>query len=131
MPIQVYTLDWPGLPKSMNRSRGGNQGRASVMKQAREKAELQDQLGIVMMVARVPRKPFMRIDASAVLRFPVHRERDEGNFRSALEKALGDALQDTGRLDGDTPDKFRFGSLEFDDELGPPRTLILLRCALR
>lgn len=67
-----------------------------------------------------------RVRASAQLRFPKRRRRDEGNFRAPLEKALGDALQHRGIIADDTPDYFTFGELTFDPEPGPSRTTITM-----
>lgn len=73
-----------------------------------------------------PRRGYYRVRASAVLRFPKRRRRDEGNFRAPLEKALGDALQHRGIIADDTPDHFTFGELTFDPEPGPSRTTITM-----
>lgn len=66
---------------------------------------------------RLPR-PSERITASAVLSFPTNRRRDEGNYRSMLEKALGDALTNGGWLTDDTPEHFRFDRVEFEHRPG-------------
>ena len=52
--------------------------------------------------------PLERVTAQAVLTFTTRRRRDEGNYRSHLEKWLGDLLQVTGRLTDDTPDRYQF-----------------------
>ena len=49
------------------------------------------------------------VEASAFLTFTTSRRRDEGNYRSHLEKWLGDVLQATDRLTDDTPEYYRFG----------------------
>lgn len=79
---------------------------------------------VALLAARVP-KPLPPVRASAVLRFSSKRKRDEGNFRSVLEKALGDALQ-LGWLEDDTPEFFTFGDLSFDEETGTPLTKIVI-----
>ena len=48
------------------------------------------------------------VEASAFLTFTTSRRRDEGNYRSHLEKWLGDVLQFTDRLADDTPEYYRF-----------------------
>jgi hypothetical protein len=67
-----------------------------------------------------------RITASAVLRFPTRRRRDTGNYRTPLEKALGDALQLAGVIPDDTPDLYTLDRMRFDATPGPARTIITL-----
>jgi hypothetical protein len=50
-----------------------------------------------------------QVGAGARLTFKVERRRDEGNFRTLIEKSLGDALVNGGWLPDDTPDYFRMG----------------------
>lgn len=76
--------------------------------------------------ASVPASPITRIEATALLTFPTHRRRDTGNFRTPLEKALGDCLVQHGALRDDTPDQYEFGWLRFNPELGPNSTVIQL-----
>lgn len=97
---------------------------------ARHKAKqaLRADLQRLLVAADVPRPiPGGRVRASAVLLFPTQRRRDEGNYRTALEKALGDALAPAPtkeeRLHGlaplwvwlpdDTPAHFTFGAVTF------------------
>lgn len=97
---------------------------------ARHKAKraLQADLQRLMLAADVPRPiPGGRVRATARLLFPAGRRRDEGNYRTALEKALGDALapapskqeRELGLepmfrwLPDDTPDRFTFGAVTF------------------
>lgn len=121
----VVTIELPSVPPSLNRSRGGNQGQASVAKQNRIKQELQQELWTYLRLSALP-KHCTRITAEARLRFPVRRGRDEGNFSWLLEKALGDALQSGQYLESDTPDHYQFGKLEFEEHPGPVRTLVIL-----
>lgn len=92
-----------------------------------------DALTLVLNTSRLPRpragEPprLAEVEASAVLRFKDRRRRDEGNFRTPLEKALGDALTGRGYLADDTPDQYRFTSCEFDPEPGRPQTVLTLR----
>jgi hypothetical protein len=55
--------------------------------------------------------------------FTLRRDRDEGNFRFFLEKALGDALQNGGWLKNDTPDQYRFSTVDF--EIGDQKRTII------
>lgn len=93
------------------------------------KKRWQGNFGVALMAAKVPRK-LKRVEASAVLRFRQKRKRDEGNFRTMLEKALGDMLTLGGWLDDDTPEQYSFKAVEFDPEKGPARTLIRLEVQL-
>lgn len=70
----------------------------------------------LLQVAGVPRG-LGRVEASAVLTFTRRGRRDVVNFRTLLEKCLGDALVNGGWLDDDTPNEFSFGAVEF--EVGP------------
>lgn len=67
------------------------------------------------------------VHATASLRFPQRRRRDEGNYRAPLEKALGDALVAGGYLADDTPEQFTFGAVTFEDDRGDNRTTVTLR----
>lgn len=60
----------------------------------------------------LPRK-LERVTARALLLFTTKARRDEGNYRSHLEKWLGDVLQENGRLVDDTPDHFSFDRVAF------------------
>jgi hypothetical protein len=99
----------------------------------RAKQELQDGLEEALRAAGLPCPvPGGRVDVSAVLLVPDRRRRDEGNFRTPLEKALGDALQAGGWLPDDTPEHFRFGELTFEVVSGSPgesRLLVEWRAA--
>jgi hypothetical protein len=89
------------------------------------KRRWQTDLGVLLMAERLPRG-LQRVEASAVLTFPTRRRRDEGNYRSLLEKSLGDALVEGRWLDDDTPDRFSFGAVTF--ALGASRTTVNLHC---
>jgi len=85
----------------------------------------QRDLGMLLLSERLPR-PLLRVDAWATIRFRQRRQRDEGNFRFLIEKSLGDALVAGGWLPDDTPEHFSFGSVEFDPQTGPARTMVHL-----
>lgn len=82
----------------------------------RVKQQLQRDLELVLLGAPgLPRPiPGGRVDVTATLIVPDRRRRDEGNFRTPLEKALGDALVAGGWLPDDTPDHYRFGAVAFE-----------------
>lgn len=93
----------------------------------RAKKEWQGLFELLLMQTGMPRN-WAFIEAKAVLTFHVKRKRDEGNYRTILEKCLGDALVNGGWLADDTPEHFRFVSVTFDPEPGEPKTLIELEC---
>jgi hypothetical protein len=113
-------------PASMNRAPGkGTRGAA--MARHKAKRALQRDLHLLLLAEEVPRPiPGGRVRATAELLFPTDRQRDEGNYRTALEKALGDALapavspeeralgiEPLRWLPDDTPDRFTFGAVTF------------------
>ena len=49
-----------------------------------------------------------------------------GNFRTPLEKTLGDVLTREKYLTDDTPDQYRFTRLTFSDQTGPAQTILTL-----
>jgi hypothetical protein len=71
-------------------------------------------------------QPCAAIRAEAELTFPTLRRRDEGNFRTPLEKALGDVLVKEGFLTDDTPEQFRMGRVTFAPHKGPAATRLTL-----
>lgn len=95
----------------------------------RAKRALQRDLTDLLAAAGVPRPiPGDRVRATADVLMPTARRRDEGNYRTALEKALGDALGPPvqsaeeraygippaeGYLPDDTPEHFTFGAVTF------------------
>jgi hypothetical protein len=59
--------------------------------------------------------------------FPDHRDdRDQGNFRVIVEKALGDALQEGGWLKRDSWDHYEFGQLTKREVSGESATRLML-----
>lgn len=118
----VAVLELPP-PASLNVSNRGNP-----KARHRRKRQTQGQLAQLLLAAGVPRPiPGGRARASAELLFPRAARRDEGNYRTALEKALGDALAPAPTaeeralgldpvfvwLPDDTPEHFTFGAVTF------------------
>jgi hypothetical protein len=56
-------------------------------------------------------KPLAHVHVDGLMCFPDRRERDQGNFRVLLEKALGDVLVDGGWLPDDSWSYYEFGNL--------------------
>jgi hypothetical protein len=124
----VAMVELPYTPPSINQVAVGRAAsRGAGIAATRAKKRLQSDLESMLLVERVPRR-LEFVEATACLRFARRSSRrDEGNYRTPLEKALGDALVNGGWLADDTPDTFRFGRLTFDPERGEPRTQLLLR----
>lgn len=116
------------VPPSVNATRGEHW-----TKTRRRKRRLQAELAILLLHAELPRPiPGDRVHATAVIVHPVERRRDEGNFRAALEKALGDALSPHDHdalnrwLSDDTPEHFTFGAITFETGPGLPHCDVTL-----
>lgn len=126
-------MEIPGrVPPSLNEVGG----RPSAGAYRRFKALWGDLLTEQLLVAQangaLPAQQVDFVEAAAVIRFNVQRERDEGNFRATLEKALGDALVGQrsawpeGRwLPDDTAKHFRFDHVAFIvDADKEPKTVV-------
>lgn len=116
-----YTVELADTPPSLNRL-----GRSHPLHQHRVKRDWQNTLGMALLAAAVPRPLPGPVTATARLRYPVRRRRDEGNLRWLLEKALGDTLHQGGWLPDDTPDHYLFGRVTFDPDRGAPRTTLTI-----
>lgn len=125
---EVAMIELAYTPPSINQVAVGRAAsRGAGIASTRAKKQLQSDLESMLLVERLPR-PLVFVEAAARLRFARRNSRrDEGNFRTPLEKALGDALTNGGWLLDDTPDTYHFGRLTFDPEPGEPRTQLLLR----
>ena len=117
----IVELSLPGTPPSLNTTGASR----SWQRFYREKKKWEGYCVIALMEMKVP-KGLASVEATAKLRFPSKRRRDEGNFRVVLEKALGDALQLHGAIEDDTPEWFTFGKVTFDEERGEPLTTVEL-----
>jgi hypothetical protein len=117
--VRTATLTIEDVPPSLN-----TVATAHWRKYGRIKKAWQSNCEACLMVEQVPRR-LQRVTATAVLRFPLSRRRDEGNFRFFLEKTLGDALVNGGWLADDTLAQYSFGAIAFADK-GPKRTIIEL-----
>lgn len=107
------------VPPSFNETRYAHWRVAS-----REKKKWQGIFELLLLQQKVPRGVGY-VEAEARLRFPVRRRRDEGNFRTPIEKALGDALVNGRWILDDTEDFFRMGAVSLVD-VGPLRTEVTL-----
>lgn len=121
---EVYrqiSLEYADTPPSMNT----NVGKGHWRNFRDEKKRWEGIFCGRLMQARPP-KGALHVKASATLRFPSRRKRDEGNFRTIIEKAVGDALQLMGVIEDDGPEFFEFERVVFEEECGPARTVVNL-----
>jgi hypothetical protein len=116
--ITEAVLEIPGTPPSYNVT-----AHAHWQKVRREKQKWQRDCETALMAAAVPRG-LGSVLVSGRLEFRQNRRRDEGNFRVIIEKALGDALQNGGWIEDDTPEFYRFGALELVAPAPRARTLL-------
>jgi hypothetical protein len=119
-PIRT-AISIPGTPPSFNAV--GYRSHWAVGQ--RHKLQWQEWLSIALMEQQIPRG-LERVTATATIRFKQRRRRDEGNFRVILEKALGDALVSGKWIADDTPDLYRFGSVDLVAPVDRPETIVVL-----
>lgn len=126
-------LEIPGrVPPSLNEVGGRPSAGAYRRFKALWGQLLTEQLLVAQAKGQIPAQQLDFVEAAAVIRFAVERDRDEGNFRATLEKALGDALVGErsawpeGRwLPDDTARHFRFDHVAFVvDPNKEPKTVV-------
>jgi hypothetical protein len=111
----------PRTPPSMN----NNQIRSHWRGFHIEKKSWQEEIGQLLMLARLPRNGERAI-AGARMRFPKGGRRDSGNFKGVVEKALGDALVEGRYIPDDDDQRYVFTGVEFEDERGADQTVIVV-----
>lgn len=116
--VGLISLEHPATPPSLNVT-----GFRSHWAAGRRAKMLWEHVFWALLVQAELPKGLDSVHATARLRFPVKRRRDEGNYRAILEKSLGDALTSGNWLQDDTVEHFTFGAVTFD-EPGPHRTII-------
>jgi hypothetical protein len=117
---RVYTIEVYGTPPSLNQLGA----RGSSRQWHRKKKQLQNEVELLLLAEGVPKR-LARAEVTGTLYFPTVRGRDEGNYRSILEKAVGDALVNGGWLADDTPNRYSFGKLQLlSRPRQQPRTLL-------
>jgi hypothetical protein len=67
-----------------------------------------------------------RITVEGEMCFGDRADRDQGNFRYLVEKALGDMLEDQGYLENDAWARYEFGNLKYRYEKGVAYTKLML-----
>lgn len=127
-PVQFFhehkmcVLRIPDTPKSLNQI--GQRGHWRVTHG--QKKRWQDIIEKYLMMARLPQPlpGFLRVECEMV--FPTLHRRDVGNFKSPLEKALGDALVNGGWMGDDTADWWEFKEFRFAEHRGANTTILTL-----
>jgi len=114
------TLSVPGTPPSFNKV--GLHSHWTAGRKAKQ--DWEQRLFIALLEQRVP-KGLNKVTASATIRFKERRRRDELNFSTLLNKALGDVLQ-RGWISDDTPEHYRFGAVELFAPVDRPETIVVL-----
>lgn len=122
---------WPRFVLEVRRrapSMNSNVGRGHWTAFQREKKAWQEEIATELMVKSVGRRVYQRAVAGAFVRFDRRfaRAPDPGNYATLINKALGDALVDYGAIPDDDAAHYVFGGVEFEKEIGPPRTTIWL-----
>jgi hypothetical protein len=121
----TWDLKLPGTPPSFNQV--GHTGNRWAWSKA--KRQWDGFFTVALLEARVPKGVGFerKVRATATLYFKDSRRRDSVNYRTLLEKSLGDALQ-AGWIEDDTPDEFEFGAVRFEKVARgkPPITIVRL-----
>ena len=125
METGITVIELGIVPVSYNQTRYAHW---SVARRASDR--LKEDIGLSLMASDLPRS-VSSVQASALLVFPSRRRRDEGNFRTPLEKALGDALTQARWIEDDTPDQYRFDRLLFAPTPGTTATVITLEWTIK
>ena len=106
----LWLSEMPGTPPSVNQIPLDT--RNHTYRRTRDKWMRDIALLMVETGNNLPRK-LEYAECSALLTFPTRRRRDEGNYRSHLDKWLGDLLQHTRRIPDDTPQYYKFHNVAF------------------
>lgn len=115
--------DHHGCVPSLNVLGDGNRFQYRAIKTA-----WQHRFTVLLEQADLPR-PLARVVVEGEITFPDRRERDQGNYRALLEKALGDALVEGGWLAGDEfypVSRFEFGGLVGRHVKGTSQTRLMV-----
>lgn len=114
-----------GAPASFNVLSSG-QGSGNAMVYANLKSKWQEFLGAALDASGLP-KNLAKVYAEGEITFPDRRDdRDQGNFRVVIEKALGDALEERGYIWRDDWTRYEFGQLTMRISPGESATRIVL-----
>lgn len=115
-----------GAPTSYNATGGGRGSSAAAMVGANLKQSWQAIFKELLAETSLP-KGLAYVFVEGEITFPDHREdRDQGNFRVVIEKALGDALQEGGYIANDNWTRYEFGQLTMRIKPGESATRITI-----
>lgn len=115
-----------GAPKSYNSIGGGRGSGAAAMVGANLKQTWQAIFTELLEASRLP-KGLEAVWVEGEITFPDRREdRDQGNFRVVIEKALGDALQAGGWIERDDWTRYEFAGLTMRVDPGRSATAVTI-----
>ncbi len=115
-----------GAPASFNATSGGRGTGAAAMVGANLKQTWQKIFKAMLAETDLP-KGLAYVFVEGEIVFPDHRDdRDQGNFRVVIEKALGDALEEGGWIPNDNWDHYEFGGLSKRETPGVSATRLTL-----
>jgi hypothetical protein len=109
-----------GYPQSLNSLGSGNRFAYQAAKKPWQ-ARFQE----LLLAAELP-LPLGRVVVEGTIYFDARRDRDQGNLRFMVEKALGDALEVGGWLPKDTWRHYEFGNLQQRIRRGGPTGMVLV-----
>lgn len=115
-----------GAPKSYNAIGGGRGTGAAAMVGANLKQTWQRIFTELLEASKLP-KGLEAVWVEGEITFPDRREdRDQGNFRVVIEKALGDALQEGGWIERDDWTRYEFAGLTMRIDPGRSATSVTI-----
>ena len=120
--MSVYYLTVPMLPPSNNSNAVRSHWRGFHQAKKLWQASLDD----AIRAERVPVGSGLFVRATVEFTAPDRRKRDADNHEWVVRKALGDALQDAGVLENDTPDDWSWTSGRFNYRKGERATTVVL-----
>lgn len=118
--LRMTRLEFASVPPSLNRVGARSDWRTF----RRHKKAWERDVWLLLRADRGLKPMVPPVFVQAWLRFPKMRKRDEGNYRSILEKAVGDALQLGGYIPDDDPENYRFIAVTFEPRPGTHRTIL-------
>lgn len=120
--IGTVEIHHGATPPSMNNPASGFKSRHWAQGH-RTKRTWQQVFEMLLMASELPRG-CERIVVDAVLIFPKRRRRDAENYLPLLSKSFGDAAVNGRWIPDDTPEHYRFKSVQFGH--GSPETVLII-----
>ena len=90
-----------------------------------QKKAWQERLTKLLKESGLP-KGLVAVRARGQVCFPDRRDRDQGNYRFLIEKALGDALEEGDWISNDDWTRYQFGDLEYAYDKGQSWTALTI-----